>query len=157
MTLGRFPKYLCYDNSCQFSKFCKNRKVRTERSAFLEDLTYVIDRLHVQGHVKACRDVFAPALIKDLDDAQTMICEQRNFWISGFKHNVKHMNQYRFEFFLYVIFSHFNQVKCDGLINIGNTNDVYKPSKKLTTLVESSGEEDLIVNSTRNSKKRRVK
>ena len=59
--IGQFPKYLCYDNSCQFSKFCKNRQGRTDRSAFLDDLTYVIDRLHVQGHIKACREKFAPA------------------------------------------------------------------------------------------------
>lgn len=110
----------------------------------------------MQGHVKACREVFSPDLIRDLDDAQTMICEQRNFWISGFKHNVKHMNQWRFDFFLYIIFSHFNQVKCEGLINIGNTNDVYKPSKKLTTLVESSGDEEVVINSNTKSKKRRL-
>ena len=43
---------------------------------------------------------YSQNLIRDLDNAQTMICEQRNFWISGYKHNVNHMNQYRFHFFI---------------------------------------------------------
>ena len=102
---GSFPKYIGYDNSCQLHKFCGKRLIDSERSKFLDEMTYVIDRLHVKGHIKQCRDVYSPNLIRDLDDTQTMICEQRNFWISGFKHNVKHMNQYRFIFFcsLYLI------------------------------------------------------
>ncbi len=87
---GEFPKYICYDNSCQLHKFCVNRANR--KSKFFAECTYFIYRLHVKGHVARCREIYSPNLIRDLDNAQTMICEQRNFWISGYKHNVKHMN-----------------------------------------------------------------
>jgi hypothetical protein len=97
----------------------------------------------VKGHVAPCREIYAPSLIRDLDNAQTMICEQRNFWIGGFKHNVKHMNQYRFTFFFYIIFSYFNEIKEVGLLNIANTNDVYKPSKRLFTAMFSSEEDNM--------------
>lgn len=108
----------------------------------MDECTYVIDRLHVQGHVAVCKENYSPKLYSDLDTAKTMVCEQRNFWVSGFKHNVKHMNEFRFIFFLFIIFDYFNEVKCVGLINIANTNDVYKPSKRLITAIESSDEEN---------------
>ena len=79
-----------------------------------------------------------------------MICEHRNFWIGGYKHNFKHMNQYRFIFFFYIIFSYFNVIKEFGLLNIANTNDAYKQSKRLFTAMYSSEEdnvdEDFILN-----------
>jgi hypothetical protein len=46
-----------------------------------------------------------------------MICGQRNFWISGYKHTVKQMNQYRFHFF-YIIFKYFNEIKEESFLNI---------------------------------------
>ena len=139
--IGQFPKYICYDNSCQLQKFCVNRANHTDKSRFFDEYTYIIDRLHVKGHVARCREIYPPNLIRELDNAQTMICEQRNFWISGYKHNVKHMNQYRFHFF-YIIFTYFNEIKEEGLLNIANTNDVYKPSKRLFTAISNSDDDN---------------
>jgi hypothetical protein len=85
---GSFPKYICYDNSCQLHKFCLNRK-KTSRSIFFEDEIYIIDRLHVQGHVDQCKKVYHPNKYPDIESCNTVICEQRNNWISAFKHMTK--------------------------------------------------------------------
>jgi len=48
---------------------------------------------------------------KETEGVNMVICEQINFWISRFKHNVKHMNCYRFIYFIYIIFNHYNEMK----------------------------------------------
>ena len=53
-----------------------------------------------------------------------MICEQRNYWISSFKHITKHMNQYRFNFFIFLIFNYNNKIKSEGIINITKAVDI---------------------------------
>ena len=85
---------------------------------FLSDTTFVIDRLHVQGHVEQCQTIYHPKLLPALDGCNTMICEQRNSWISGYKHMVKHMNKFRFFYFFYIIFSYYNEMKLEDKINI---------------------------------------
>ena len=102
-----FPKYICYDNACQLHKYCAKRCANSEESLFLE-----------KSIVEQCQTVYHPKLIKDLDGCNTMICEQRNSWISGYKHMVKHMNKFRFNFFFYLIFSYFNDIKLEDKINI---------------------------------------
>ena len=121
LKLGQFPNYICYDNSCQLHKFCTNR-VKTEKSSFLDNEIFIIDRLHVQGHVEQCKSVYHPNKYNEINSCNTMICEQRNFWIGGFKHMTKHMNQYRFAFFLFIHFNYYNEIKTQGyhLINYNN-------------------------------------
>ena len=108
-------------------------------------MTFVIDRLHVQGHVEECKKVYSPDLIKDLKGINSMICEQRNKWISGFKHIVKHMNATRFKFFIYNIFTYYNQIKCEGIVNIANSLNLerYSSYKRKFALFESSDDEEI--------------
>ena len=47
---GPCPKIICYDNSCKLHKFWSRRK-KTAESTFLDNDIFVINRLHVQGHV----------------------------------------------------------------------------------------------------------
>ena len=47
-----FPKYICYDNSCQLHNFVMNRDISHQRANFLVNELFVIDRLHVKGHGK---------------------------------------------------------------------------------------------------------
>ena len=120
---GPYPKFICYDNSCQLHKFCSKR-VKTSESSFLDNEIFVIDRLHAQGHVEICKEIYHPSLYKELENCNTMICEQRNYWISSFKHITKHMNQYRFNFFIFVIFNYYNEIKSEGIINITKAVDI---------------------------------
>ncbi len=94
----------------------------------------MIDRLHLKGHVgKLCQTRNNPDKYPLLNNVNTMVCEQINFWASGYKHAAKHMNQTRFNFFFLIIFNEFNVIRCKG------RNQIYEPFKsninsKKTTL-----------------------
>jgi len=94
----------------------------------------VIDRLHLKGHVgKLCQTRNNPDKYPLLKNVNTMVCEQINFWASGYKHASKHMNQTRFNFFFLIIFNEFNVIRCKG------RNQIFEPFKsniysKKTTL-----------------------
>ena len=46
---------------------------------------------------------------KELENVNSMVCEEINFWLSGFKHNVKHMNYLRVNFFYFIILNIHNK------------------------------------------------
>jgi hypothetical protein len=46
-----------------------------------------------------------------------MVCEQINFWLGGFKYAMKHMNVYRYNFFLYIILNELNNVKINNRLS----------------------------------------
>jgi hypothetical protein len=70
----------------------------------------VVDKLHIKGHVDPeCFSTCHPRLFPELDDNNTVICEQVNYWLGNFKHIVKHMNFYRFNYFLLIILDLYNQ------------------------------------------------
>ena len=58
-----------------------------------------------------------------------MVCEQINFWASGYKHAAKHMNQTRFNFFFLIIFNEFNVIRCKG------RNQIYEPFKSTVKIM----------------------
>ena len=61
------------------------------------------------------------------------------------------MNQYRFIFYLYCQFDYYNEIKCAGEINIGNTkkylNPVHSQKRKFDFLYSDEDEDDVISNS----------
>jgi len=67
-----------------------------------------------------------PRLYLEIYICNSMICDQRNYWIRGFKHSVKHMNQYRFNFFFYKSFDYYNEIKSKGIVNIDNSKNLEK-------------------------------
>ena len=70
------------------------------RASILKDLIYVVDKLHIQGHVgQKCLKIFHPKLFPEIAPLNTVVCEQCNFWLGKYKFMLKHMNQYRFLFF----------------------------------------------------------
>ena len=93
--LGHIPAYLVYDNACNLRAFCKNLKNRKTISAngvvysisgILDNIHYVVDRLHIQGHKDPiCLATCNPAKFPDLEGKNTMVCEQTNFWAGKYK------------------------------------------------------------------------
>ena len=75
----------------------------------------------MKGHIgEECRRNNDPALFPELDDSNTVVCEQVNFWLGKFKHILKHMNFYRFNFFLYIILDIYNQIKLQNVVDIAD-------------------------------------
>ena len=72
----------------------------------LNSKEYVIDKFHFYNHHETyCKDNCDPN-DKETKGVNTVISEQINFWISRYKHIVKHMNCDRFYWFIYITFNH---------------------------------------------------
>lgn len=91
----------------------------TRRLKLLSTKTFVIDKLHIRGHKEAsCNPMCNPDKYPALLHANTVICEQINFWLNNFKYILKHMNRQRYLFFLSIILREFNIIKCSGKYDI---------------------------------------
>ena len=119
------PQYIIYDNACHLYEYVQNNIVnKSERGQKLLDSKLVIDRLHIKNHVRSdCHLVFNANLHDDLFKVNTVVCEETNYWLSGFKYAMKHMNQDRYNFFLFIILSIYNEEK---IILNANKNPTYK-------------------------------
>jgi hypothetical protein len=97
---------LVYDDACHLKPYCEARAAEclSERVAIFNNIKYVVDKLHIKGHVgEICRNTVHPNLFPELDDSNTVVCEQTNFTIGRHKHQLKHMNKDRYHFFIYFI------------------------------------------------------
>ena len=75
--------------------------------------------MHIKGHVGLdCLKFNHPKHFPELSGTNTVVCEQTNFWASGYKHSTKHMNHIRFNFFLYIICNEFNIIMTQGRVNV---------------------------------------
>jgi hypothetical protein len=73
----------------------------------------------MKGHTGVeCRRNNDPALFDELEDVNTVVCEQVNFWLGKLKHFLKHMSFYRINFFLLIILDIYNIMKLQGTVNI---------------------------------------
>ena len=131
-----FLKYCVYDNVCHLGPFCTNKASTSDRAKTFNGIRFVVDKLHIKGHV-ACLDTHHPDLFPELADINTVVCEQVNFWLSKYKYILKHMNFYRYNFFLYVIFNEYNVIKLQDTIKIADTFHLLKSKGVKQTLNET--------------------
>ena len=120
---GPIPLYLVYDDACHLKPFAEDRarEAKSERVAIFSKINYVVDKLHIKGHKgEICAQTVHPNLFPELDDVNTVVCEQTNFFVGHHKHALKHMNKVRYHFFLFVIFDMYNLIKIQGKFNLGN-------------------------------------
>jgi len=105
-------EYFIYDDACHIKKFLNKRKFKTERGIALSLKKHFLDKLHFSNHIdKWCLENCNPYNERALDKVNTVVCEQFNFWLGGFKYMVKHMNYHRFHFFLFIMFNFYNFIK----------------------------------------------
>lgn len=109
------PNIITYDDGCHLKKMIDQSEKVVFRSKRIEKLcqkTIVIDRFHYKGHKKKddyCKKICNPDNYSDLNDINTSVVEQINYWFSGYKHLVKHMNRERFKFFVYLVCNELNE------------------------------------------------
>ena len=106
-----------------------NRLNEAKRSKKFEYCIFVIDRMHLRGHVEECHKNFSPNLYEHLEKIGTSINETRNSWISGFNGVTLHMNSMRYIFVFYIVFNEFNKIYSEGHINICDNYKLYKNTK----------------------------
>jgi hypothetical protein len=97
---------LVYDYACHLKPYFEARAAEdlSESVAIFNNIKYVVDKLHIKGHVgEICKNTVHPNLFPELDDSITVVREQTNFTIGRHKHQLKHMNKDRYLFFIYFI------------------------------------------------------
>jgi hypothetical protein len=73
------------------------------RALCLKDVGYVVDKLHIKGHIgKNCKKFCHPDNFPPLKLLNTVVCEQKNFWLGNYKYSLKHMGTNRFNFFVFI-------------------------------------------------------
>ena len=70
---------------------------------------------------------YDPYLFNKLKNANTIACEQINFRVGADKFSIKHMNYFRYPFYLYIIFNEYNKIKSEGRFEI---NQIMLKTKK---------------------------
>jgi hypothetical protein len=113
------PKYIVYDDGCHLKDFVASRVNNSEKTKIFAEKIIVVDKLHIQGHRDhRCLQTCHPDLFPELNEANTVVVEQINFWVGGYKYITKHMNIYRFNFFLFTIFDAYNTIAVEGQFNL---------------------------------------
>jgi hypothetical protein len=125
--LGDLPEYLIYDDACHLKKFVESRVNNTEKTKIFKTKKLVVDKLHIQGHVDhRCLQECHPNKFQDLEEVNTVIVEQINFWFGRYKYILKHMNMYRYNFFLFILFDQYNTLAQDGKFSLIETVAIEK-------------------------------
>ena len=90
------PGILVYVDDSHLKHFIEKNKVsqKSERAAIFNETKIYIDKFHIYNHIdKWCLKNCNPKNEEQLDKIDTVVCEEINFWLSGFKHILKHMNK----------------------------------------------------------------
>ncbi len=116
------PEFIIYDDACHLKRFADNtiKKAKKPSNRLLNFASkkFVIDKLHFHGHTEAwCRTHCNPNNHQILNDVNTMVCEQINFLLGRFKHQMKHMNDGRFFVTAYTITNTLNNLKLNSRFN----------------------------------------
>ena len=112
---GTIPDLFFYDNACNFRKYVLRRTNKSERAKRYEDTKIIVDKLHIRGHKgDYCRENCHLDLYPACKPLNSVICEQRNFWLGRYKHALKHMTYFKFHFFLYIICDAYNEINKRG-------------------------------------------
>eukprot|EP00435_Cladocopium_sp_Y103_P046429 s2435_g13.t1 len=94
------------DDACHLHKDTQRRAMHSAAAADIAppSVTYVCDKFHMAGHTDEwCKQTCDPALPANatrLHGVRTSVCEFTFTWLSKYKHQTKHMNEYGFHFFL---------------------------------------------------------
>jgi len=129
------PEIFLYDDACHLRKYIEKRDFtnKSKRASVLQNKQHFIDKFHIHNHVDPwCLKNCNPQNIEELNAINTVVCEQINYWLGGFKHTLKHMNYERFHFFLFIILNNYNNEKLKHLnkinqqLQLSKSNEIQK-------------------------------
>lgn len=89
--------------------------------------------MHIKGHTETwCLENCNPKIFPELDDINTQVCEQTNFWYGLYSSEFKYMNQAHFNFATFILCNERNNIKIDqrllhlDLCKVGHRSKAYK-------------------------------
>ena len=142
--------------------FCIQRSNKSKRAEIFTKLHYVVDKLHIKGHIgKNCRKYCHPENYPSLKSFNSVVCEQKNFWLDKYKYVMKHMGQYRFHFFLFILCNSYNQLCIDNQLKYLESHSIKEKyflyKQKLDQLTDSDNQHELSHNEYTDPIKPKVK
>jgi hypothetical protein len=111
--------------------FCVKRAANSDRAGCLKDVDYVVDKLHIKGHIG--KNFCHPDNFPELQPLNTVVCEQKNFCLGKYKYSLKHMSMHRFNFFVFIIFDAYNQLNIENKLGFILNHDISEKSDRLKT------------------------
>jgi hypothetical protein len=95
--------------------YCIKRSNQSKRAEIFSKINYAVDKLHIKGHIgKNCKKYCHPDNFPFLRPLNTVICEQKNFWLGKYKYSLKHMSVNRYNFFIFILCDSYNQLNIDN-------------------------------------------
>ena len=111
--------------------FCIKRARASDRCLCLEDVDYIVDKLHIKGHIgKNCKKFCHPDNFPWVKSLNSVVCEQKNFWLGKYKYSLKHMGIYRFNFFVFLICDAYNQLNIENKLGFIVNHDIKEKSER---------------------------
>jgi hypothetical protein len=111
--------------------FCINRAKKSERCHCFGDVDYIVDKLHIKGHIgKNCKKFCHPDNFPWVKSLNSVVCEQKNFWLGKYKYSLKHMGIYRFNFFIFIICDANNQLNIEYKLGFIVNHDIIEKSER---------------------------
>jgi len=111
--------------------FCIKRARASDRCLCLEDVDYIVDKLHIKGHIgKNCKKCCHTDNFPWVKSLNSVVCEQKNFWLGKYEYSLKHMGIYRFNFFVFLICDAYNQLNIDNKLGFIVNHDIKEKSKR---------------------------
>ena len=112
--------------------FCVKRAANSDRAGCLKEVDYVVDKLHIKGHIgKNCKKFCHPDNFAELQPLNTVVCEQKHFWLEKYKNSLKHMSMHRFNFFVFIICDAYNQLNIENKLGFILNHDISEKSDML--------------------------
>ena len=90
--------------------YCIARSNRSERAQIFQNIDFVVDKLHIKDCKKYCHPDNFPAM-KPLN---SVVCEQKKFWLGRYKYSLKHMSVNRYNFFLFILCNAYNHLNINN-------------------------------------------
>ena len=111
--------------------FSIKRARTSDRCHCLEDVYYIVDKLHIKGHIgKNCKKFCRPDNFPWVKSLNSVVCEQKNFWFGKYKYSLKHMCTYRFNFFVFLICDAYNQLNIENKLGFIVNHDITEKSER---------------------------
>lgn len=113
--LSTIPTVFVYDNACSVWMYFKKRFHETktiavtEVSSFIDAADLYIDRLHQKTHSRPmCQTDRNIKHRTDLDNVNTVVCEQTNSWLKQYLNILCNFSGQRSKFYYLFLFHHWN-------------------------------------------------
>ena len=107
--------YCIYDDGCHLDEMASNRNIKFK---YIEKMNFFIDKFHIYNHVRnKCQTTYNMNNDENICHLNSVICEQNFSLMMKYRHALKHMTMWHFNFYLLCIYDKLNEIKLKSIKN----------------------------------------